>query len=65
VSSASRRRSFSNAVAVRWRARAVGLDDQAVLRPEEVDLVSTDGRVDLRPRQSRLGDQGEEPLLEL
>ena len=33
--------------------------------PEEVDFVGTDDRVDLGPRQLRIEDEGEEPLLEL
>jgi hypothetical protein len=32
------------------RRGAVGLDDQPLRSPEEVDLVGTDGRVDFGPR---------------
>ncbi len=44
---------------------AVGLDDQALLRPQEVHLVPVN--TDVRPgqREPRSRDEGEEPLLEL
>ncbi len=44
---------------------AVGLGDEAGVRPEEVHLVAVDEGVRARPGQAARGDEGEEALLEL
>jgi hypothetical protein len=44
---------------------AVDLDREASVGPQRVDFVRGDARVDLRRRQPRPGDEGEEALLGL
>src|SRR3954453_14060843 len=43
---------------------AVGLDDELLRAPEEVDFLFAHHCVHLGPRQLRIEDEGEEPLLE-
>src|SRR3954447_12944124 len=43
---------------------AVGLDDELLRAPEEVDFLFAHHCVHLLPRQLRIEDEGEEPLLE-
>jgi hypothetical protein len=45
-------------------ADAVGLDDEVVLGPVEVDLVAGHRVVDERRRQTELRDEGKEAFLE-
>jgi hypothetical protein len=47
------------------RGGAVGLDHEAPLPPQEVDLQAGDARVDARARQPEALDQGQKALLEL
>ena len=44
---------------------AVGLDDESVGGPVEVDFVALDPVVHQRSRQAELRDEGKEPFLEL
>jgi hypothetical protein len=47
------------------RFPAVDLDDQALRTSEEVDLVTVDAGVHLRPRQPMAADQGHEQSLQV
>jgi hypothetical protein len=57
-------RSCSNAGGGEVGRGAVGLDDEVVVGPVEVDLVAGDGRVDLEPLQLVPGHQRQESFFE-
>jgi hypothetical protein len=47
------------------KAKAIDLEDELVLWPEEVDLVATDVGIDQRPGEARGADEGQHPFLGL